>query len=347
MADTTASDTIVTDTSNGVGVITLNKPSALNALDIDMIRAIRSALVGWADDDSVDAVVVRSNSPRAFCAGGDIRQIRTQVLAGDLDGAHAFFREEYDLNEYIAQFPKPYIALIDGAAMGGGLGISIHGDVRVVSEKALLAMPETAIGFFPDIGASYFLPRLNIDSHGLMTVGKYLGMTGARLTGADAVACGLATHFVPHEQFAELTEALLANQESAVSVVEKYATPTPESSLATRVDDIEECFSAPTVTEVADRLRAGKSDWHSETAAALSVVSPRSVWITARLVERGAVSSLRECLDRELALTTHVIQHPDFAEGIRAVLVDKDRKPSWENSTLSEVTPGDIDRVLL
>ncbi|WP_235900600.1 enoyl-CoA hydratase/isomerase family protein [Lolliginicoccus suaedae] len=346
MPDHAPTSTVTARTSQSAGILELDKPKALNALDPGMIRDLQRALDAWRDDSAVRSVIIRSASPRAFCAGGDIRAIRTAVLEGRHDDAHAFFREEYNLNETIATYPKPFIALIDGAAMGGGLGVSIHGSIRVVTENALMAMPETAIGFFPDIGASYFLPRLAINNHGALALGKYLGLTGARVRAADALACGLATHHVPSARLGELTEALAATSDPA-AVVASFVTDPGPAPLAAVLDDVEKCFSATTVTGIIERLSAGSSEWHRETLAALEAVSPRSAWITSRLVERGAVSTLRECLDRELALTVTVTRHPDFAEGVRAVLVDKDRNPAWTPATLAELDPADIDAVLL
>ncbi|WP_333473316.1 enoyl-CoA hydratase/isomerase family protein [Lolliginicoccus lacisalsi] len=347
MPDHAPTTSVTARTSQSAGILELDKPKALNALDLGMIRDLQSALDSWRDDDTVRSVIIRSASPRAFCAGGDIRAIRTAVLEGRHDDAHAFFREEYNLNETIATYPKPFIALIDGAAMGGGLGVSIHGSIRVVTENALMAMPETAIGFFPDIGASYFLPRLAINNHGALALGKYLGMTGARVRAADALACGLATHHVPSARLGELAEALAASTGDPAAVVAEFATDPGPAPLAEILDEVEECFSAATVTGIIERLSAGGSEWHSETLAALEAISPRSAWITARLVERGAVATLRECLDRELALTVTVTRHPDFAEGVRAVLVDKDRQPAWTPATLAELDPAEIDAVLL
>nr|WP_221194769.1 enoyl-CoA hydratase/isomerase family protein [Hoyosella altamirensis] len=338
----------MTRTANRTGVISLNRPAALNALDTSMIQAINVALDSWMHDTSVSRVVIRSTSPKAFCAGGDIRAIRDAVLTGQHDAAHEFFRLEYDLNERIATFPKPIIALIDGAAMGGGLGVSVHGSLRVVTENAVCAMPETAIGFFPDIGASYFLPRLGLNGTGSVALGKYLGMTGARLDAADAVTCGLATHFVRSERLADLLAALEDEGEAdAAAIIESFASDPGPSALASHMETIEECFSAGTVTEMEDCLANGRSEWHAQVLATLRKASPRSVCITMRLIERGAVSTLRECLDRELALTAPVTRHPDFAEGIRAVLVDKDRNPQWADAALADVDPVHIDALLL
>ncbi|MDA8250273.1 MAG: enoyl-CoA hydratase/isomerase family protein, partial [Rhodospirillales bacterium] len=195
-------DAVIATRVGRIGRLLLNRPKALNALDLPMIRALCAALAGWRDDPAVHAVVIDSASDRAFCAGGDIRAVRAHALAGEADEVERFFAEEYALNAMIAAFPKPYIALIDGICMGGGIGVSVHGQVRVATEHAVFAMPETAIGFFPDIGATYVLPRLP------GALGLYLGLTGERMAGADAVHAGLATHFVPRERLPALRAAL-------------------------------------------------------------------------------------------------------------------------------------------
>ena len=193
---------IRTSVSNGVGEIVLDRPKALNALDQTMIDDMYVTLGEWGDDDSIETVLVTSASDRAFCAGGDIRAIRDHSLDGDTKAITRYFSSEYRLDRMVADYPKPYISLIDGAAMGGGLGISVHGEIRVVTEKAMIAMPETAIGFFPDIGSTYFLPRLPEG------VGMWLGLTGARIRGIDAVAVGLATHFVASADLAGVAESI-------------------------------------------------------------------------------------------------------------------------------------------
>ncbi|NUS13805.1 MAG: enoyl-CoA hydratase/isomerase family protein, partial [Streptomyces sp.] len=189
----------------GTGIVELARPAALNALDLTMVRLMTRALTAWRDDPAVRSVLVVSASPKAFCAGGDIVAVRAAGMAGDDAAVRAYFTAEYGLNALIARYPKPYTALIDGYAMGGGLGISVHGSARAVTERASLAMPETGIGFFPDIGASHFLPRLP------GAYGWYLGLTGARVGGPDAVACGLATHHVPAAALPALRAALAAD----------------------------------------------------------------------------------------------------------------------------------------
>jgi enoyl-CoA hydratase len=321
-----SSPNVVVRVGSGIGVIELDRPEALNALDLGMILRIAEALEGWREDRGVRAVVVRSSSPKAFCAGGDIRAVREAAVRGDEAAVLAYFSAEYALNAMIARYPKPYIALIDGYAMGGGLGISVHGSARVVTERAALAMPETGIGFFPDVGAGYFLPRL------AGGVGMYLGLTGIRVSGAAAVECGLATHYVPAVELPALEAELLGGGDPA-PVLNAFATAAPPSELAGHRDAIDRCFGAEVsgLGELRARLTAedGDREWADETLAALDRASPMSLAITWRLVRDGAGSTLEECLARELELAGRTARSHDFAEGVRAALVDKDRNPSW------------------
>ncbi|MFI1098037.1 enoyl-CoA hydratase/isomerase family protein [Streptomyces sp. NPDC020917] len=322
--DTTAPP-VSTRVSAGTGVITLDRPGALNALDLTMVRLMTEALERWRHDDAVRSVLVVSTSPKAFCAGGDIRAMRDAGLRGDDTAVTAYFSAEYALNALIAGYPKPYTALVDGYAMGGGLGISVHGSARVVTECAALAMPESAIGFFPDIGASHFLPRLP------GAVGWYLGLTGERISGAAAVECGLATHYVPAADLPALQDALTAAPGDPEPVLRRYAAPAPASELAPHRAAIARCFDAPDLASVGARLAAEEADrdWAQETLGVLRRASPMSLRITFEVLRAGADDTLAGCLARELELAKKTAREPDFHEGVRALLVDKDRNPSW------------------
>lgn len=315
-------------TRHGTGVITLSRPAALNALDLTMVRLMTDALTQWSADPAVRSVVVRSSSPKAFCAGGDILAVRAAGMAGDDTAVRAYFTAEYALDALIARYPKPYTALIDGYAMGGGLGISVHGSARVVTERAWLAMPETAIGFFPDVGASFFLPRLP------GAFGWYLGLTGARTGGAAAVACGLATHHVPAADLPALEAALTQTGEDPDAVLRRFATP-PPAPPAGQAAAIARCFSAPGLGDVRDRLaaEAKEHDWAGEALTLLDAASPASLTMTFDLLRAGAGSTLEECLARELDLACRTARTADFHEGVRAALVDKDRRPSWSTAS--------------
>ncbi|MDL9938208.1 enoyl-CoA hydratase/isomerase family protein [Gordonia sp. ABSL1-1] len=326
-----------TTVAAGVAEIVLDRPKALNALDQNMIDEMYRTLGDWGDDDSIDTVLVTSASERAFCAGGDIRAIREYALAGDADAITRYFSSEYRLDQMIAEYPKPYVSLIDGAAMGGGLGISVHGEIRVVTERALIAMPETAIGFFPDIGSTYFLPRLPDG------VGNWLGLTGARIGGSDAVNIGLATHFVATADLPAVAQTIRSGG-SLAHALSSAVTP-PDSGLPLR--KIGEYFAEPNVVAILGGLRGAVGDeWAQEMVALIEAASPTSLWVTAAMIEAGATSTLDECFDRELHAAQQITATNDFAEGVRAVLVDKDRAPRFAPATIDAVDPGVVARII-
>jgi enoyl-CoA hydratase len=322
----------------GVGHIVLNRPEALNSLNGAMIEGIRTALDAWRDDDAVTSVLVTSSSPRAFCAGGDIKAIRQAVVDGDNEAGPAYFAAEYDLDELIANYPKPYIAVIEAAAFGGGLGISIHGSIRIVTENAVLAMPETAIGFVPDVGSSYFLSRL--PGH----VGRYLALTGTRISGSDALALGLATHFCPSDSVESLKADILAGI-AVDEVLDRYTTAPSTTELSFDAEAVAAVFEKESLVDIIDALVCD-TPWSRTTKTQLATLSPTSLMATDALIARGADSTLRECLDRELRMATWIITEPDFAEGVRAVLVDKDRAPQWKPLVLEMVRPEAFQQLL-
>ena len=316
-----------------VGHLVLNRPRALNALDPGMIHAVAAALWEWRDDPAVHAVVIEGAGGRAFCAGGDIRAVRAAVLGGHYDQVEAFFSAEYAVNQAIADYPKPFVALIDGICMGGGIGLSVHGDVRVATEAALFAMPETAIALFPDIGATHILPRLRGQ------LGMYMALTGARLHGADAAYAGLATHFTDRETAAGLPAALASHGPAVLAAIARPF----EAGIARHMDEIDQCFGAESVAGIVARLEAADTEWSRQTLATLRTMSPSAVLWTFRIVRAGAGRTLAQCLQAELKLTRHVTRHPDFAEGVRAMVIDKDRTPRWSPATLEEVDPATIE----
>jgi enoyl-CoA hydratase len=319
MSETTDS-TVIARREGAAGTILMNRPRALNALDLDMIERIHAALRDFEADPAVKLVVLEGAGGRAFCAGGDVRRMRELALAGDAAAIEAFFAGEYAMNQAIAEFPKPWISLIDGVCMGGGIGVSVHGSHRVVSEHALLAMPETAIALFPDVGTSFVLPRL---PGGL---GNWLALTGARMKGAEAVEAGLATHAVPRADLPALRAALLDGDAGAVA---RFAQPVPPGAIAAQRPAVDRCFTPATLPAIRAALAAEGSDWAREQTQILDRMSPTSMAVTLELLRRGAGMNLAECLAMELALTRSVTRHPDFAEGVRAVLVDKDNAPRW------------------
>ena len=327
-------DTVIARRDGRVGRIRLNRPRVLNTLTLDMVRTCTRALEDFRDDPHVHAVVIEGAGDRAFCAGGDIRALRDGQLSGDRTGVEAFFREEYDLNLLISTYPKPYIALIDGICMGGGIGVSVHGPYRVATEHAMFAMPETAIGFFPDIGGTFFLPRLPGQ------LGIYLGLTGLRTTGADAVHAGFATHFVSRANLPALSSALA---EVGVAALARFAAPLPPCTFAPHVAAIDRCFSADTIGEIAARLAAEPGDWAAAALNAMRGVSPTASAFTLEAFRRGADMTLQQTLDAEFLLTRTTMAYPDFAEGVRAMVGDKDRQPKWQPARIEDIDQEVVD----
>jgi len=334
--DQAAEPSVVARVEGRAGTILMNRPRALNALDQEMIDRLAEAAARFAADPAVDLVVLEGAGGRAFCAGGDVRAIRAAALAGDGATIERFFAGEYALNRLIAEYPKPWISLIDGVCMGGGIGVSIHGSHRVVTEHALLAMPETAIALFPDVGTSFVLPRLPGMSGAM---GKWLALTGARLQGAEAVEAGLATHHVPRERLAALREALLSGN---AAEVERHAAAVPPGRVEAQRAAVERAFAPGDMASVTAALMAENTDWARAQLAVLHRMSPTSLAVTMELLRRGAGMELPACLAMELALTRAVTRHPDFAEGVRAVLVDKDNAPRWSPPTMGAVDPAAV-----
>jgi len=332
-----AEPTVLAEISDGVGRIVLNRPKALNALDLPMIRQVGAALDRFRADPAVRLVTIEGAGGRAFCAGGDVRAIRANTLAGDFAASEAFFAAEYAVNQAIAEFPKPYIALIDGISMGGGMGLSIHGSHRVVSEHALMAMPETTIALFPDIGASFFMPRLPDQ------IGIWAALVSARLGPGDCLAAGLATHFVPRAELPALADALRRDGIDALAAW--AAPPAPETLDAATRAAIARCFGWQTVPEIVAALELEGTDWAKRQLAALRAASPTSLFVSLAVMRRGAASTLAQALQTELSLTRSVTRHPDFLEGVRAQVVDKTRDPKWQPPTIEAVDPAAIARM--
>ena len=346
------SEEIRLDRMGGAAILTINRPQALNALTLANYRRMAPALRAWASDPSVHAVVVRGAGERAFCAGGDVRAVYEagRGISGDPDLPAIFFREEYELIRCIHRFPKPYIAIIDGITMGGGAGISVNGGYRIATERTLFAMPETAIGLFPDVGATRFLNRCP------GYVGRHLGLTGARLGAADALYCGFATHFVPRDRITELVGALGVgvretgrDDDRIDATLTRFAEDPGSASLATLRPEIDRCFAGDSVEKILDALAAeakaggAHADWAAETQAGLLTKSPTSLKITLRQLVIGRDYDLEAALALEYRLTQHVTAAHDFYEGVRAMLIDKDQKPRWQPATLAEVGDGMVD----
>ena len=322
------------------GFLTLNRPKALNALNLNMVRLIAAALDDWERDDSIARVVVTGAGGRAFCAGGDIRLLYEQGKAGDHAAQLAFWREEYQLNRRIKRYAKPYIALVDGIVMGGGVGVSAHGARLIAGEGFAFAMPEVGIGFFPDVGASYLLPRL---PH---RAGLYLALTGARMGAGDALALGLAHALVASSRLGELATALEDRQEID-AIVSQFALPAPASPLigAERADR-EIALAIRRQREIIAALgeAAGAGSPFARTALeAMLTKSPTSQAVALRQMQTGGALSFEEAIAMEFRIVSRICRGHDFYEGVRAVIVDKDNKPQWRPNAPEEVSRADVD----
>lgn len=335
-------DDILFEHRGAAGIVTLNRPKALNAVTHGMVRALTLQLEAWAADDAITRVVVTAAGERAFSAGGDIRALC------DLGRAHKhveqlqFWRDEYPLNAAIKRYRKPYISLIDGIVMGGGVGVSVHGSHRVAGDRYSFAMPEVGIGFFPDVGATWFLPRMPGE------LGAYCALTGERFTAADALAAGLATHRVSSARFPDLIDALCGNV-SVDAVLAAFAEPGGDAALAPRRALIDRAFAGAEVEAILDRLHqetaAGGEDgaFAAATADTIRGKSPTSLKLALAQVRRGGAWDFDQCMRAEFRVVSRVVHGHDFYEGVRAVIVDKDNAPRWRPETLDAVSAADIE----
>ena len=329
---------IVFSRAGGIGRVLLNRPKALNALTLEMSHALEDQLRGWAIDEGVQAVLVRAAGDRAFSAGGDIRRLYEAGKSGS-DYPYRFWADEYRLDALIKHYPKPYIALIDGIVMGGGVGISIHGSHRVVTEHALFAMPETGIGLFPDVGGSYFLPRCP------GRIGLYLGLTGARLKAADILHAGLATHYVPRARLDALERALAADAASVHEVLAAFAEDPGPAPLAHEQAEIDRLFGGENLAALVSALAVDAGRFARRQAETLATKSPTGLHLTFRQLRHGAELAFDDCMRMEWRMVSRVPQElPDFYEGVRAVVIDKDYQPRWSPARLEDVHPAMIDR---
>ena len=343
------SEHVQTQLSNGTGFITLDRPKALNSLSLDMVRAMTQALLAWRDDASVAAVVVRSSSERALCAGGDIRFFHDVGRASTQGGSallEDFFTEEYALNHLIHFYPKPYVALMDGVVMGGGMGIAQGGPdcgVRVVTGRTRMAMPEVNIGLFPDVGGSHFL------SHAPGQLGMWLGLTGLTVGAADALYLDLADHFVPETELAALTALIEATPgKSLRDAIAVFAGPhnafAGDSELERQRALIDEHFSAGSVPAIMASLRGDSSAFAQKSLKAMELRSPLMMCVTHELLKRGAALGVADCLRMERNLVRRNFEHGEIFEGVRALVIDKDNQPKWNPPALADVTPEMVAR---
>ncbi|NXS51614.1 HIBCH protein, partial [Brachypteracias leptosomus] len=336
---------VLLEKRGGAGVITLNRPKALNALTLPMIRQIYPQLKTWEQDPETFLIIIKGTGGKAFCAGGDVVAIRDAGKAGDRM-TQDLFREEYILNNAIGTCRKPYVALIDGITMGGGVGLSVHGRFRVATEKTLFAMPETAIGLFPDVGGGYFLPRLP------GRIGFYLALTGFRLRGRDVLRAGIATHFVESEKLPALEKDLMAlkspSTENIADLLNSYQVKSQVDQekqfvLDEHMEKINSLFSGTSMEEIVEKLKQDGSPFAMKQLEIINKMSPTSLKLTLRQLREGASMSLQEVLRMEYRLSQACMRGHDFYEGVRAVLIDKDQTPRWKPAALEEVTEEFVD----
>jgi enoyl-CoA hydratase len=316
--------------------IVLNRPAALNALTLDMIRAIAPRLAGWAQDPGVATVAITGAGEKAFCAGGDVRGL----YEAKQSDPHApvlrdFFWNEYRLNRRIHRYAKPYVAILDGITMGGGVGLSVNGAIRVATDKTLFAMPETAIGLFPDVGGSHFLPRAP------GALGVYLALTGRRLKAADMIYCGFATHYVPSAEVPALLAALGSQPVEGALSMSRDPGPAP---LAAERAAIDRCFGHATVEAILEALTAEGSAWAHKTREGLARMSPTAMKVSLRELQRGRGLAFEDCMRMEFRLSQASMHGHDFFEGVRALLVDKDNAPRWRPASLAAVDEALVER---
>jgi enoyl-CoA hydratase len=330
---------ILFDRKGAAGIVTLNRPKALNALTHEMVRALAAKLEQWKKDDAVTRVITRANGERAFCAGGDLRGV---TMRGEEKEALVFFQDEYRLNAAIKRYPKPDIALIDGMVMGGGVGVSIHGSHRIAGEKFQFAMPEVGIGFFPDVGGTWMLPRLK------GKIGTFCALTGERLKAADGVASGVCTHHIAAERFSDLTEALCGNV-SVDATIAAFAEPVAGGEVAAKQGLIDRLFGGGQIEEILAALdqeaaSGDSAEWAAKIAAIIRTKSPTSLKIALAQMQRGADWTFEECMRVEYRIVSRVLYEDDFYEGVRAAIVDKDNAPRWNPPSLADVKPATIEK---
>ena len=335
----TSGPEIICERRGAAGTILLNRPAALNALNLTMVRAIAKALNDWEHDAGVERVVISGAGDRAFCAGGDIRALYDQGRAGDYATGLTFWREEYLLNLRIKTYPKPYVALVNGIVMGGGVGVSLHGSHVVAGERFVFAMPEVGIGFFPDVGATYMLPRL------LGLIGRWIALTGGRVKPGDAVALGVAQAYAPAAAMARLAQTLEGAGDTD-AIIAAHAAPAPPSILLGERAVIDRCFAGASPSEVIARLRvvaASGSAFAKSAAEAMGRHSPTSLAIALRQMQVGGGLDFAAAMRTEFRIVSRLCRGHEFYEGIRAQIIDKDYQPHWRPARFEDISAADTE----
>ena len=327
-------------THGSIGHISLRRPKALHALTLDMSAAMAEALIRWRSDPAITTVLVDHAEGRGFCAGGDVVSVRRSVLEDGGEEGRAFFFTEYRLTHLMFNYPKPIITFMDGVTMGGGVGLSTPASYRIATENTLFAMPEAAIGLFPDIGSGWLLPRLP------GRVGAFLALTGARLDGAECHWAGLATHYLPSTAIAEAKARIVATPEAVEQVLAEFSLTPPPARLAKNAKKIDRLFASDRLEDILEALQNDPSDWAAKELKTLLSRSPQSCKVALRLLAEGPHrKDFAEEMEMEYRLAVRSIMRPDFAEGVRAVLVDKDNTPNWNPSTAQEVSDDLLDQM--
>ncbi len=330
---------VLTDIVGSAGFLALNRPKAINALNLAMIHDMTAALLAWRDDPAVRAIVIDHSEGRGFCAGGDIAFLRNSALTDDGASGRKFFHDEYRLNHLIFTYPKPVAAFMDGITMGGGVGISQPARFRVVTPATRLAMPETGIGLFPDVGGGWYLSRLP------GRIGQFLALTGARLDGAECLWAGLATHYLPAEVLAEAKARIAAGHEPGGVLSALSVTP-PPARIAENAGRIAKHFASDRYEDILASLEADTSEWAAKELATLRTKSPQTCKVALRqLAQSAQLSDFAANMAMEYRIASRVLTLPDFAEGVRAVIVDKDGAPRWNPATPEGVTDAMLDAI--
>ncbi len=333
--ETEESDEVLTRVENGVGLITLNRPKAINSLNHPMVTALSAVLTRWEIDDAVHAVVLSGAGERGLCAGGDVVAVYESARKDGVE-VRKFWRDEYLLNGQIGRFAKPYVSLMDGIVMGGGVGVSAHGSVRVVTETSKVAMPEVGIGFIPDVGGAFLLSRAP------GALGLHAALTGAPFSGSDAIAMGFADHYVPHDGLDAFTKALV--DDGVESALAAHAVEPPPSELAAQRNWIGRCFAGDTVEDIVAALRGHDAGPANDAANLIATRSPIAVSVALEAVRRAAkLQTLEDVLVQDYRVSSASARSHDLVEGIRAQIIDKDRNPKWSPATLAEITAADVE----
>jgi len=327
-------------THKRAGHLSLNRPKALHALTLDMVHEMTAALLQWRDDPQVGAAIIDHAEGRGFCAGGDIAFLRHSALNDGGVSGRRFFHDEYQLNHLIFTYPKPVVAFMDGITMGGGVGLAGPSQFRIATENTKLAMPETGIGLFPDVGGGWYLSRLK------GRLGAFLALTGARLDGAECLAAGLATHYLPHEALAEAKACIAADPLHIPAILAELQVEPPEARINGNLERINRLFASDRYEDILAALKADGSEWAAKELATLATKSPQTCKVALRqLATSATLGDFADNMRMEYRIGARVLIRPDFAEGVRAVIVDKDNAPQWNPATPEGVTDDLLDAI--